>query len=450
MRINNIFHNTNSIIPTLLIETGVTLGRTHQANKTRGKAAASERFVEQGASALVWLYGIQLLKKAGDSLSKAFGIENLNFDIGKDALRNPVKNNKISAKQIGFKAGNIIVSTFIATYFIGFILPKINYKISSKIKEQNKEDDTKLNNFVNFTDFEKKTKSNNISFGSLIDLSSNLAYSLENDATKRLLITDIGVVGGRYKNARSKKEKIENLFRDIASIYFYLFCSKHIVKAMSSITKNADIHPKALEDTANVLKEKASGLNYKDFIKKALGSKESRNAAENLSNRMFKDKEIMPLEEFINIYPYHQHKAFEMSKLQPVFDCKFFLSKMQAYDVLNDGLTSNPEFLNKVMYDVTGGKSNDKYRFVSKKYLENIRKSVDKFVEQVANYAKKHNQTVTKELIEKVQKQNTIKNFAFNSTGLIISTFALGILIPKLQYYIGSKLKTKEENDEQK
>ena len=64
------FHNANATIPTLAIETGVTLGRSFEANKRGGKIEATERFVEQGISALVWIYGVQTLKKMGDFVGK--------------------------------------------------------------------------------------------------------------------------------------------------------------------------------------------------------------------------------------------------------------------------------------------------------------------------------------------------------------------------------------------
>ena len=130
------FYNANATIPTLIIETGVTTGRAFEANKRGGKKEATERLVEQGISAIVWIYGVQALKNIGEFFGKnILKIDDLNFDVGFDALRNPIKNNNISKKTMGFKAGNILLSTALATYFIGFILPKINHKISSKFNK---------------------------------------------------------------------------------------------------------------------------------------------------------------------------------------------------------------------------------------------------------------------------------------------------------------------------
>ena len=47
------------------------------------------------------------------------------------------------------------------------------------------------------------------------------------------------------------------------------------------------------------------------------------------------------------------------------------------------------------------------------------------------------------DFIKKCAKSNINKNFVYNSIGLVLSSFALGILIPKVQYLITKKL-TKE------
>ena len=122
------FYNANATIPTLIIETGVTLGRANEANKRGGMPEAVDRLVEQGISAVVWIYGVNILKNIGNFIGKNFlGIKDLNFDIGFDELRNPLK--YIDKKAVAFKAGNILASTAIATYFIGAILPKTAKKI---------------------------------------------------------------------------------------------------------------------------------------------------------------------------------------------------------------------------------------------------------------------------------------------------------------------------------
>ena len=203
------FYNANATIPTLVIETGVTLGRAHEAKKRGGTPEAIDRLVEQGISAVVWIYGVKFLKNIGDFLGKKFlNIKDLNFDIGFDELRNPTK--YIDKKALGFKASNILISTAIATYFIGSILPKMNNAILDKILKKNKkEQETEKTTLkpTSFDDFKNKTKKSNPSFTSLFSGVVNGAHILENNSAARLLITDTGVIAGRFHNAPNKYRK---------------------------------------------------------------------------------------------------------------------------------------------------------------------------------------------------------------------------------------------------
>ena len=64
------FYNANATIPTLIIESGVTLGRAYEANKRGGIPEAKDRLIEQGISAVVWIYGVKALKNIGDFIGK--------------------------------------------------------------------------------------------------------------------------------------------------------------------------------------------------------------------------------------------------------------------------------------------------------------------------------------------------------------------------------------------
>ncbi len=208
-----VFFNKNSVIPTLLIEAGVTSGRTYEASKKGGRKEAVERFVEQGASAVVWLWGVQTINKIISSSSELF--------------------KKGISQSDNFKAGNMLASLAIATGFIGFILPKINHFISKKVMEKSsKKEIKKTDILVKTKSFEEfKNKNKNVSFTSLI----GVANAFETNNALRLLVTDTGVIAGRYKNGRNKYERIEGLFRDIASIYFYLRATNDFVGLMSKL-----------------------------------------------------------------------------------------------------------------------------------------------------------------------------------------------------------------------
>lgn len=503
------FYNPNAVLPTLLIETGVTLGRSYEANKRGGKIEATERFVEQGVSAVVWLWGVQFFQKIGEKLGKKlFKIDNFNFDVGRDILRNPIKNNNISAKASTFKAVNILAATALATYFIGFVLPKINHLITNRAlkKEENKAENNQENkaenqvennvenNVENKTEngaeqvkteeqkpetkeelkaeqnIEQKTKQraeqketsllkpisieqfkndiNSTSTKEQISFTSNkavtLAHVIENNSTARLLITDLGVISGRSHNARNKYEKIENIFRDTASVYFYLFAPKHFVKLMNKFSKTTDIDPKALNQLYELLDSKVKeGISHEEFLKNALGcaSEEDLKKVETL----FKGKKIVDLESFLAEFPLLKEKAQKMTDLQPVFENKRFLTQKQAKDVVSNGWLTDPEFLKTTFNKVTKGASDDPLRYVSKKKLETIRASLDKFVEQVAKRAKDKKVQVDSNFIKKVANKNIRKSLVFQTGAIAIATTALGILIPKIQYAITTHLTNKNE-----
>jgi len=430
------FYNANATLPTLFIETGVTLGRAFEANKRGGKPEAIDRLVEQGISAVVWIYGVKFLKSIGDLIGKnIFKIKDLNFDIGFDELRNPTKH--INKKALNFKAGNILTCTALATYFIGAILPKINKAILKKTlkAQETKKEETYKPKTESFEEFKNKTANKKqISFGGLI----NVAHILENNSTARLFITDTGVIAGRFYNAPNKYRKIEGLFRDIASIYFYLAATKDIVKILNG-KKNANIDPKTLEKTIEMLIKKLKenpDLSNEDFYNLA-----TQKANTDSLKELFKGKKVISVDDFIKKFPKLKDKAKEMASLQFVKEGENgILSFEQASDVLADSWVSNPKFL-KETYDYTTGKNiADKLTFVSSKHLTKIRNSIDNFIKQIFDTAQKDNVKISEDFIRKIAKSNVRKNLVFNIVGTLVSTFALGILIPKVQYAITKKL----------
>lgn len=441
------FYNANATLPTLAIETGVTLGRAHEANKRGGKPEAVDRLVEQGISAIVWIYGVKILKNVGDFIGKKILKYDLNFDIGFDKLRNPLNN--VDKNALKFKAGNIIVSTALATYFIGAILPKINNAILKKtLKKEEKKKEIPLKT-PTFEEYKNNTKKNkDISFKS--SGIENIAHILENNSTARLFITDTGVIAGRFHNAPNKYRKIEGLFRDIASIYFYLKATKDITGLLNKLTKNTDINPDVLEHTIQMLNNKLKenpDLSCDDFLKLATGK--AKKADLEKLKELFKGEETIDLEifknEFKGAFEALEENADKMSALQYPIEGREVLSFRQAKDVLVNSWTCEAEFL-KTAYEKATGRKNidisDSKTFVSNKFIDNTRASIDKFIEQIYQNAKNKgdNFKIDKEFIENVAKKNISKNFAFNIIGTIISIFALGTLIPKIQYAITKKM----------
>ena len=440
------FYNTNATLPTLAIETAVTLGRAHEANKRGGKPEAIDRLVEQGISAIVWIYGVKMLQKIGDFIGKnLFNIKDLNFDIGFDELRNPTK--YIDKKALTFKAGNILTCTAIATYFIGAILPKINNAILEKtLKKQKENNKEEIKERTSFSDFQNQTKKNkNVSFTSISGALVNSAHILENNSTARLFITDTGVIAGRFHNAPNKYRKIEGLFRDIASIYFYLKATEHISGSLNKLfNNNAEADPKAIEKTTEMLLQKLKenpDIDISDFISNATQS--AKDELLTILKNAFQDKKTISVDDFIKLFPEFEDKAKQMAKLQFIENGNGVLSFQQASDVLSESWTSNPEFLKDVFDSIAGKDISNKLTFVSSKELDKTRISIDKFIKQIGTKLKEG--VLNEESIKKIAKQNISKNFLFNIIGTVISAIALGSIIPKIQYAITKKLTNEDK-----
>ena len=249
----NAFLDKNSTIPTLLIETGVTIGRTYEAAKKGGKKEAIERFIEQGLSAVIWLRGVQGINKIIKLIAESF--------------------KKGISQTDNFKAGNMLASLALATGFIGFVLPKINHFISDKITQKSsKKDDFKEQTTIKTQTLEEfKKKNKNPSFTSLV----SVANAFEKNNALRLFATDTGVIAGRYKNGRNKYERLEGLFRDIASIYFYLRATDDFVnisKKLFNIETITKEHLQELIKKPNSATNKDNKMIRTTFMLYALGT----------------------------------------------------------------------------------------------------------------------------------------------------------------------------------
>ncbi len=451
------FKNPDKILPILLIESFVTGGRTYEAEKRGGKTEATERFVEQGVSAVVWLWGVKVLNKVGDFIGKnIMGLKDLDIDVGEDALRRPFKDLVTDKKTAtaAFKFGKIFGSAALSTLFIGFVLPKITQKITASSLKKDAEKKKAREMGCEKPEFAADKKDNgNLSFKSSAVVMDKLlvaSNNLENNRTWRLLSTDVGVVTGRTANARNKYERREFLFRDTASIYFYMFFADHLMGLLNGATRNKNIHPQALLKTAELLGNNlgAEGLNVEDFARQAI----EKTGDENVEN-LFKDSKnkIITLEDFLNsmsgkISNNTIQKARKMATLQPQREGRSVLTQMQVRDILSESWTSNPDFLKETLNLATDGKANNPKKFVSRKSLENVRESIDGFAKSVCDYAKRHNiERVDAGLIQKLAKRNLVLNSVFTGLGIVLSGCILAFAIPKVQYYITKKATGRNE-----
>lgn len=447
------FKNPSATLPTLIIESCCTAGRTHQSYKRGGTLEAKERFREEATSGIFWLWGVKGLNKLGDIIGeKVFKIQDIT-DTGKDFLRDPGYSMSNSAKI--FKFGKIISSVIIATGFMGFVVPKINHAITAHTIKKNKKNNSQnpeialfLNNSKN-KENNKYLSNNDISFKGGENFTNFLmkaSYNLENNNTWRLISTDSGMIAGRVINSRHPAEALEYAFRDTSSIYFYNFATPTAIFLLNKLFKTSDIHPKVISQTNSYLQENIAGLGLsgKELIEKIDSTiKDTR-----FNQIDFKNQKAIELDELIGqldklgfdrIKDAHIYgKANLMSTLQPKLRGKSVLSVEQVKDVFSQSITSDPEFLRETINKATYGRAQNPKKFVSAQTCQNIRESIDKYILEIAN--KNKDKIIDENLLKSSYRKALTRTAAFQALGMLFSIFGLAILIPKLQIFISQKV----------
>lgn len=478
------------LLPVILLEGTVTGGRTYQAYKRGGMTEARERLCEESIGAIFWLFGVKFFNEIGNWIGKKYlNIENPSFSLAKDAVRHPFENmirdknlESFKKKLITFKFTKIALSVILAGGTLGFIVPKINQAITKKMLKNDEKRQQKTKDKLELTPspikaetmeyfVERTQKTQNLTFKGLsIDKFATLTNNLENHDIYKLLSTDIGVLAGRSYNARNKDERIEIIFRDGASIYFYLLCKDHVIKLMQKLDgfggKLSKLDPTTAMATHNSLVTQLcihtkKNPNYKtdlETIKKYILGSNPKKVESDLAKIRFAKGDIIALEDFeklakeagIEVDKKMLTKAKAISVLQPERDLSdigktkgkpmALLTKQQVRDVLSDSIISRPSFIKRVMKESFDGALTDKYNFIPRANIESLRENIDNYVKAILEYAEKNNiNEITPELLVKLNKKNFWKNALNIGSGLGVSALFLSTIIPKIQYWITEK-----------
>lgn len=478
---------SKSLAPLILLECFVTGGRTIQAYNRGGFEEARERLTEESIGAAFWFAGVKMFNKMNDKIGqKLLKLHTTNFDVEEDGLRKPLKNflkadkTGLTERQIAkFKLLKVTSSILLANILVGLVVPKINQHIttilrSKKDTETNSIQKNQKNNiqtpvksmdkFINSKSEDKK----NVSFNGIADTQVllSLANNFENNSKYQLLSTDVGIAGGRAVSARNDHERTEILFRDLSSIYFYMFSMPNINKWLNSIEdgKPRRLDPIAAKQISDhmeaFLKEKGGKMKVEEFEKEFLGNNNNTYKITPELNAKFKDK-VITLQDFsdylANSGKYTQAEiskysdlAKRMSKLQPQIEGVSILSKHQVKDVFREGAINMPEFIQNLYQVATQddipfvrikqGASANPYKFVAQETLEELKNDVYEYATKVIEKAKKGSGEIDIAIVKKACRENFIKN-AFNwGTGFAVSALFLSTLIPKMQYWITKKM----------
>ncbi len=460
----------DSLAATILLESSVTGGRGINAYKRGGIPEFRERFTDDVVSAVFWMKGVDIFNKIGNTFGeRVLKLPVSEFDVGKDALRTPFNNivndltknitdekaaKSLEKKLAAFKFGKIVTSTLLATTFVGFILPKINQQITKMMmskSSKNKKISKTMNDILiennSFESFDKKIKSP-ISFKGLSSsLMATTAHYLENNKICKMLSCDVGILTGRVKTARNADEGREYFFRDASSSFFYFGSTPLVYSLLQKLTKSkniTNIDPVASKQITNNLitqLNESGSMSVSEFAIKTLGKIDE--SAKNIIEQLPFNSDVISLEE-LKKYVKDENiikKAFEMSKLQPQQSSTGrILTKQQVYDVFKNGSLNTPEFMKEIYEKRFGQDLTNPYKFISMKKITSFRDNIDKYVEGVIDYAnRKNGGVVDKKIIEKISKKSFLMSAGFRAVAIMFSATILGIVIPKIQYYITAK-----------
>ena len=457
-----------AILPVLLLEATVTGGRTYQAYKRDGFVEARERVTEESLGAIFWLFGATMAGKLFDKIGQTFMKVPKNMpDVGRDGLRTPYNNfiNKTAAilripadkkellsKNLAkFAVGKTFASLITACLFIGYVVPKVNQAITKHLygrmskKDPNHEKapnpytnrltikdaraifsakGVSINAVENFKAHKDlaamdsttaAARKDRPSFKGGADSLLRIVQNFEENDIWKLMGTDVGTVTGRTANARNKDERVEILFRDLSSIYFYCFSMPAIVAFMNKKDSfkglNTKLNPMSAMQVHNSLVQKMADAGIKEmtpeaFSEAALGNDENY---KKLYEKIFpkqpepQAKKILgfikvkpekvyrtiSVEEFEKIVDKNasdlfasakaedkqtlidalKAKAKQMSALQPeklkdknsILKEKV-LTESQVEDVLKGGWAREPEFLKGILNDIFEDKIIDPFK----------------------------------------------------------------------------------------
>ena len=557
-------NKNGAILPVLLLEATVTGGRTYQAYKRDGFVEARERVTEESLGAIFWLFGATIFAALFDKIGQKFMKIPKNMpDVGRDELRGPFNNfvNKIAAvlklsasqkeavktNLARFSVGKTAASLITACLFIGYVVPKLNQAITKHLfgkmnqKDPNHEKapdpytnrltlkdaraifsakGISINAVENFKasmgkglhllDYSKKSSAekndtsskSSPSFKSSADSLLRIVQNFQTNDVWKLMGTDVGTVTGRTANARNKDERIEIMFRDISSIYFYCFSMPAIVAFMNK--KDAfkgmntklnsmtamEVHNYMVNSMADAGLDKMSPQNFKSMmLGKKLDSTEAELLNKAFPNRkpasekrvffgLFKKKvppvyDSTTLENFFKIVDENitdkskaeriKLLAEKMSKSQPLKEGLAMITGSQAEDMLKGGLIREQSFLQKMInhtfenfivkpenYDEAGNPIKkrakkltnpltDSYRYISQNEIEDRRKEIINYVKAIINEAENKKQDVDFELLKKMNRRNMTRGGLFMLLAMGVSSLFLSTIIPKVQYYITYK-----------
>jgi len=260
------------------IEIPAKLGLTYNQNikdsKQMAKNATRERFIDEYGTSAIWMGGPIIIDRFCNWAINKFGYNpevnmslfkerkdqgiKYNIEKFKEKAPNEVKDlekallNKSKYQRL--QAGKFALSTLIPITLMGFVLPKLNFKLTEKINDRK-------NTLIPRPAIEGTTggatplrsqlrnkETNDLSFKGLVSTMANMSN------VNKMAVTDGGLTIGRVWTARNKYEQAELGFKNAMMMFLNFVFPIYLAKGLDNLSMkifntNVNLDPKLMNNT---------------------------------------------------------------------------------------------------------------------------------------------------------------------------------------------------------
>ena len=240
---------------------GLTYNQNLKDSRQMANNAVRERFIDEYGTSAIWMGGPIILGNFANKVIKKLGYnagvnmslfkerkdQGIKYNIEKfrdkapEAVKDLEKALLNKNKYQKLQAGKFALTTAIPIALMGFILPKLNFKLTEKIREKQG-----VNTGVNIR---TKTESddNAISFRGLVSTMANMSN------VNKMAVTDGGLTIGRVWTARNRFEQMELGFKNAMMMFlnfvFPIYLAKGLDKLSLKLFKtDVNLDPKLMND----------------------------------------------------------------------------------------------------------------------------------------------------------------------------------------------------------
>lgn len=236
---------------------GLTYNQNLKDSRQMANNAVRERFIDEYGTSAIWMGGPVLLGKFSNWVIKKCGYNaGVNMSLFKERKDQGIKYNIEKFREIApeaikdmekallnkskyqrLQAGKFAISTLIPIALMGFLLPKLNFKLTEKIREKQ---GGNVRSNVN--------QNNTVSFKGLASTMANMSN------VNKMAFTDGGLTIGRVWTARNKYEQMELGFKNSMMMFlnfvFPIYLAKGLDKlSMKLFNTDVNLDPKLMNDS---------------------------------------------------------------------------------------------------------------------------------------------------------------------------------------------------------